>query len=90
MKVTHAMAAFTAGYLFTGDIQFSLYATMFGLIGDLDLVIGLKHRTITHSLIFLITTSVLAGILSKEIGIAAFTGTGMHILLDSDNLLQRN
>ncbi len=82
MKITHAVAAFTAGYLLTSDLQLGFYSVLFGLISDLDLVIGLKHRTVTHSLIFLITTSVLAGILSREIGIAAFIGIGVHIFLD--------
>ncbi len=82
MKVTHAMVAFTAGYLLTSDIQFGLYSVLFGLISDLDLVIGLKHRTVTHSLIFLITTSILAGMVDRETGIAAFTGIGVHIMLD--------
>ena len=82
MKITHAVAAFTAGYLLTSDLQLGFYSVLFGLISDLDLVTGLKHRTVTHSLIFLITTSVLAGILSREIGIAAFIGIGVHIFLD--------
>ncbi len=82
MKATHAISAFTAGYLVTNDIQFSLYSLIFGLISDLDLIVGIKHRTFTHSLAFLVGTSILVGFVNKYIAIAAFIGIAVHILLD--------
>ncbi len=82
MKVTHGIAAFTVGYLITSDIQFSLYAVLFGLISDLDLIVGIKHRTLTHSIVFLLSVSVLTGMINSLIGVAAFLGIGSHILLD--------
>ena len=82
MKVTHGIAAFTAGYLITSDLQFSLYAVIFGLMSDLDLIVGIKHRTATHSIVFLLSVSALAGMINSLAGVAAFLGIGSHILLD--------
>ncbi len=82
MKITHGVAAFTVMYLPTSDLELALYAVIFGLISDLDLVAGIKHRTFTHSLLFLTGVSIMAWAVSEKFGVAAFAGIGTHILLD--------
>ncbi|WP_456369800.1 metal-dependent hydrolase [Geoglobus sp.] len=82
LKKTHAIATFTPAYLLTSSLEFSLYAVFFGLLSDLDYVVGVKHRGVTHSLLFMILLSSAVGYFNPSLGVAAFYGVGMHILLD--------
>jgi len=80
--MTHGISAFTAGYLITSDIQLSLYALLFGILSDLDFIVGIKHRSMTHSIVFLLSVSILSGMINGSIAVSAFIGIGMHIFLD--------
>ena len=65
----------------------AIIAAYFSSLPDLDLVLGIKHRTITHSLIFSLIPLILANFINniyislilKIIGIAIFT----HLIGDS-------
>lgn len=82
LKKTHAIATFTPVYVLTSSLEVSLYAVLFGLLSDLDYVVCLKHRGVTHSLLFMIILSSAVGYFNPLLGVAAFYGVGMHIILD--------
>ncbi|WP_052400240.1 metal-dependent hydrolase [Geoglobus acetivorans] len=82
LKKTHLIASFTPVFIFTGNLEYALIASTFGVISDLDLVIGIKHRTVTHSLIFAILVALLSGIINPAYGILALYGILNHIILD--------
>ena len=50
---------------------------------DWDLYLGIKHRTITHSLLFLLTISVLIGIFNIDMAILWFIVYALHLIADS-------
>lgn len=50
---------------------------------DWDLYLGIKHRTITHSLLFLLISSVLVGIFNIDMAILWFIAYGLHLIADS-------
>ncbi|MDI3498485.1 metal-dependent hydrolase [Archaeoglobus sp.] len=82
LKKTHIIASFTPAYVLTGNLEYGLLASIFGTISDLDTMIGLKHRTVTHSLAFAILAGILAGYIKPAYGIIAFYGIMNHIILD--------
>jgi|GEM_PF-1280396 len=54
------------------------------IIPDLDYVIGIQHRTITHSLIFLlIATLITYKLKDKRAALALFIGMASHLMIDS-------
>lgn len=64
------------------------YVSMAGAIvgsvaPDWDLYLGIKHRTITHSLLFLLISSVLVGIFNIDMAILWFIAYGLHLIADS-------
>lgn len=64
------------------------YVSMAGAIvgsvaPDWDLYLGIKHRTITHSLLFLLISSVLVGIFNIDMGILWFIAYTLHLIADS-------
>ena len=58
-----------------------------GIIGatapDIDLKLGIKHRTITHSLLFLFLSSLFIFLFSKSIAIVWFINVLLHLIADS-------
>ncbi|AKG90973.1 putative membrane-bound metal-dependent hydrolase {DUF457} [Geoglobus ahangari] len=82
LKKTHAIATFTPVFILTSNPELSLYAVLFGLISDLDYIVGLKHRTVTHSFLFMSLVSISVAYFNPTLGVIAFYGIGMHILLD--------
>lgn len=50
---------------------------------DWDLYLGIKHRTITHSLLFLLISSILVGIFNIDMAILWFIAYGLHLIADS-------
>lgn len=64
------------------------YVSMAGAIvgsvaPDWDLYLGIKHRTITHSLLFLLISSVLVGIFNIDMAILWFIAYALHLIADS-------
>ena len=61
--------------------------SVLGLIGstlpDVDLRIGIPHRTLTHCLIFAVVTSIIALSLNIQIGIIYAISIVSHLVLDS-------
>lgn len=61
--------------------------SILGLIGatlpDIDLKLGIPHRTITHCLLFAVITSILAFSLSTSIGLIYVISIISHLILDS-------
>ena len=50
---------------------------------DWDLYLGIKHRTITHSLLFLLISSVLVGVFNIDMAILWFIAYALHLIADS-------
>ena len=50
---------------------------------DLDFKFHIKHRTITHSLLFLFISSLLFSVISTELSLSYFIGVNMHLIADS-------
>jgi inner membrane protein len=72
-------------------VSIPLLTSPLGLLGicgsvfaDYDLKIGkLFHRTFTHSLIFLLFTTIIINIFNKEISVIWFASYSSHLFLDS-------
>lgn len=60
---------------------------IFGLLGstipDIDLKLGIKHRTITHSILALLMSSLVLAILDMPTGLIWGLNYSIHLLLDS-------
>jgi len=52
-------------------------------IADWDLLLGIKHRTITHSLLALILVTIATMLLNLNIGIVIGVNYFIHLILDS-------
>lgn len=61
--------------------------SLFGLIGatiaDIDYMLAIKHRTITHSLLFFMLSTELVMLFNFHIGIVYGIGFTIHLWLDS-------
>jgi len=72
-------------------VSIPMLASPLGLLGifgsiapDLDCKLGMTfHRTFTHSLIFLLFTTLIINIFSKEIALIWFVSYSSHLVLDS-------
>lgn len=63
---------------------FSLIGILGSIAPDLDCKLGMTfHRTFTHSLIFLLFTTMIINIFSKEIALIWFVSYTSHLVLDS-------
>ncbi len=82
LKKTHALVSFTPVYIITSSLELSLYAVLFGIVSDVDQTLGLKHRSVTHSLLFLAASSITLLFISKTLAIVAFYAITSHIALD--------
>lgn len=58
-----------------------------GILGstfpDIDYKIGLEHRTITHSILMLILSSLLVVFFNKDIALVWFVNYSLHLIADS-------
>ena len=86
MKKTHTAIGIAAAIAIIN--KFSLpYISIIGVIGanapDWDFKLGLKHRTITHSLFLLFISSFVISFLSKNIAVIWFVSYLLHLLADS-------
>ena len=50
---------------------------------DWDLYLCIKHRTITHSLLFLLISSILVGVFNIDMAILWFIAYGLNLIADS-------
>jgi len=83
LKKTHAIVSFTPVYILTSSLELSLYSVLFGIVSDIDHTLGLRHRSVTHSLLFLVISSItLLLFISKTLAIVAFYAIASHIALD--------
>ena len=86
MKKTHTAIGIAAAIAIINT--FSLpYVSIIGVIGanapDWDFKLGLKHRTITHSLLLLCLSSFAVSFFSKNIAVIWFVSYLLHLLADS-------
>ena len=80
----------TIGIILTYFLYTLNYGWLYCLIGlqgsiapDIDLKIGLRHRTITHSIIALILTTMPLYLFSHQLGIVWFINYLSHLIADS-------
>lgn len=63
---------------------FSIIGVLGGIAPDWDLFIpGVRHRTITHSLLLLLASAILISRFNAGIGLVWFTSYSTHLLADS-------
>lgn len=86
MKKTHTAIGIAAAIVIINKFNLP-YISIIGVIGanapDWDFKLGLKHRTITHSLFLLFISSFALSILSKNIALIWFVSYLLHLLADS-------
>ncbi len=82
LKKTHAIFSASISSLITNRFDFILLASVFGVISDLDYVIGLKHRGFTHSLIFATLASIFLIRIDLNLALIAFLAILTHLFLD--------
>ena len=86
-RQTHIAAALALSLTlatYPADSRFiwSAAAALAGVLPDIDMRIGIKHRGLTHSLIALALIVLLAAQLAPELATAAAIGYGSHLALD--------
>lgn len=88
-KNTHLLvgAAVTIPFISWGNALI-IPVTLIGSIApDFDYKVGIKHRTITHSLICLLITSIAFLTIDYNLGILWLVNYSLHLLLDSLTLM---
>lgn len=86
MRKTHLIIGITCSLpLFTSNLV--LPYSVIGLIGaiapDWDFKLHIRHRTITHSLLFLLISTYIIYCSNLDISIVWFVTYSLHLLLDS-------
>ena len=86
MKKTHTAIAIAAAIPVINYFNIP-YISIIGVIvataPDWDFALGLKHRTITHSVLLLFISSLLISIFSVNIGLIWFISYFLHLIADS-------
>ena len=86
MKKTHTAIAIAAAIPVIDYFNIP-YISIVGIIGatapDWDFLFGLKHRTITHSLLLLFVSSFLISIFNTNIALIWFISYFLHLIADS-------
>ena len=86
MRKTHiAIGCLATSILLSNHIVQPL--SIIGIIGatfpDIDCKVGIKHRTITHSILILILSSLLIRFSNKDIALVWFANYLLHLVSDS-------
>ena len=86
MKKTHVAIALAAAIPVVNYLSIP-YISLLGVVGatapDWDFRLGLKHRTITHSLLLLFLSSFLIAYFSINIAAVWFLSYLLHLIADS-------
>ena len=86
MKKTHATIAIAATIPTIAYLNIPPVSIL-GIIGamapDWDFILGLKHRTITHSLLLLFISSFLVSLFNVNISLIWFISYFLHLIADS-------
>ena len=87
MKRTHIAIGLAAGITIISYLNIPFVNIICSYVGsiapDWDFKLGIKHRTWTHSLLFLILSTFLICIFSFNMSILWFSGYFLHIVADS-------
>lgn len=83
-KKTHIITGFIATLPILYVCPFySILGILGATLPDIDYKIGIEHRTITHSLLALFSSTLLILVFNKYIALAFFISYSTHLLLDS-------
>ncbi|ADC66274.1 membrane-bound metal-dependent hydrolase [Ferroglobus placidus DSM 10642] len=83
LKITHVVFPVALASFLTKDANFLFATGLFGILSDIDVLLKIKHRGFTHSLLFLFLILYLVYIFDRSLLIFAFIGLTSHIFLDS-------
>ena len=86
MKKTHvtiAIAAAIPTITYFNIPHISIVGILGATVPDWDFILGLKHRTITHSLLLLFISSFLVSLFNVNISIIWFISYFLHLIADS-------
>lgn len=86
MKKTHVAIGIAAAIPIINYFHMP-YVNILGVVGaiapDWDFSLGIKHRTITHSILILFASSLLISIFNVNTGLIWFVSYFLHLLADS-------
>ena len=86
MKKTHvtiAIAAAIPTITYFNIPPISIVGILGATVPDWDFILGLKHRTITHSLLLLFISSFLVSLFNVNISLIWFISYFLHLIADS-------
>ena len=83
MKRTHITIGLAATIPFIIQQPISILGIIGSVAPDWDIRIGLPHRTVTHSLIALVTSTLLISMFNTEVGNVWFVNYILHLIADS-------
>lgn len=82
-KITHIFTAIACTIPVIHNHPMSAIGLIGSTLPDIDYKIGIEHRTITHSLIFMIFTTLLISYINSYIGLVFGISIASHLVLDS-------
>jgi len=83
MKRTHIAIGVAATLPIILNNPISVIGVLGSVVPDWDYLLGIKHRTYTHSLLVLIISSISILILNKWIALVWFINFTLHLIADS-------
>jgi inner membrane protein len=83
MKKTHLAIGVAATVQIIVKEPIGAIGVLGAVAPDWDIILGLKHRTVTHSILALISSSVIISMLNTDIGVVWFINYLSHLLADS-------
>ncbi|MBW6411843.1 metal-dependent hydrolase [Clostridium sp. YB-6] len=83
MKRTHTAIGLATTIPLIAIEPISAIGILGSVVPDWDFYLGLKHRTITHSLLFLTISTAAISIFSIPVGLVWFINYALHLIADS-------
>lgn len=83
MKRTHIAIGLAATIPIIRNNPTGLWGILGATTPDLDYLFGVKHRTITHSLLSLVVSAFTFSLVNRWIGLVWFISYGLHLVADS-------
>ena len=83
MKRTHIAIGVAATLPIIINNPISAIGMLGSIIPDWDYILGIKHRTYTHSLLILAISSITILVFNKWIALVWFINYGLHLVADS-------
>lgn len=83
MKRTHISIGLVATIPLIVLNPISFLGLLGNVVPDWDFYLGIKHRTITHSLLFLLLSTIVISLFNISVSLVWFICYGLHLIADS-------